>query len=279
MSEHEQMSQSEVQNLSGLNVLLTRPAMQAAGIAAAITAHGGKVIALPLLEIDPVIERADVERLKSLIMALDNYEIAIFISTNAATFGVEWIENYWPQLPAGIEAYAVGPGTAEILTKLPWLVHCADTGVTSEDLLALPGLQNVAGKRIALFRGLGGRELIAETLRERGARVDYLELYTRRVPEYSRESVLQQIEREGVNVVVTTSMQILESFVYLIDVRNVSPALLKKLHILVPSQRVQEKARAAGFTNVIDAGGADDQTVLHALQQCRTAMPMTQEVP
>ncbi len=265
MNNQEHMSAPEMQNLSGLSVLLTRPATQAAGIAAAIKERGGKVVSLPLLQIEAVTERADVERLKSFIMALDNYEIAIFISTNAATLGVEWIENYWPQLPAGIEAYAVGPGTAEILKQLSWPVRCADTGVTSEDLLALSGLQDVAGKRIALFRGLGGRELIAETLRKRGARVDYLELYTRRVPEYSRDSVLQQIEHEGVNVVVATSMQILETFLDLIDVGSVSHALLESLCIIVPSSRVQETARVAGFANIIDAGGADDQSVLHAL--------------
>lgn len=277
MIEPAHMSNPESQNLSGLCVLLTRPATQAEGIAAAIKACGGRVVSLPLLEIQAVTERADVERLKSFIMTLDNYEIAIFISTNAATLGVEWIDNYWPQLPEGIEAYAVGPGTAEILKQLPWSVRCADTGVTSEDLLGLPGLQDVAGKRIALFRGLGGRELIAETLRGRGARVDYLELYTRRVPSYSRACVLQQIEREGVNVVVATSMQILESFLELIDVRIVSPALLQNLRIIVPSQRVREQACTSGFANVIDAGGADDQTVLAALQRCRTTMPMIQE--
>lgn len=271
------MSVSPQDSLSGLSVLLTRPAAQAVAVADAIMARGGNVVSLPLLEIVPVTERIAVERLKTFIMALDNYDVAIFISTNAATLGVEWIENYWPQLPAGIEAYAVGPGTAEILRQLSWPVHCADTGVTSEDLLALTGLQNVTGKRIALFRGQGGRELIAETLRERGARVDYLELYTRHVPAYTPEDVLQKIDQHGINVVVTTSMQILDSFLTLLGPTIESSTMLQNLCVIVPSQRVREYAHAAGLVNAIDAGGADDQALLRTLHQCKSKLTNTTE--
>ncbi|MES3007263.1 MAG: uroporphyrinogen-III synthase [Pseudomonadota bacterium] len=258
--------------LAGLSVLLTRPAGQADKLAAAIQSLGGRVTQLPLLAIEAITERAAVERLKTFIMALDNYDAALFISTNAATLGLEWIENYWPQLPVGLESYAVGPGTAEILRQLPWPVHCSDSGVTSEHLLALPGLQNVAGKRIALFRGQGGRELLAETLRNRGARVDYLEIYQRRVPEYSHADVLKLIDDNVINAALATSQQILDSLIALLSVGKGAsqkmPERLQSLCVIVPSQRVREHALAAGFQQVIDAGGADDNTVLASLQQC-----------
>ncbi|MDO9316581.1 MAG: uroporphyrinogen-III synthase [Gammaproteobacteria bacterium] len=257
--------------LAGLSVLLTRPAGRADTQAAAIQSLGGRVTQLPLLAIEPITERAAVERLKTFIMALDNYDAAIFISTNAATLGLEWIENYWPQLPVGLEAYAVGPGTAEILRQLPWPVHCSDVGVTSEHLLALPGLQNVAGKRIALFRGQGGRELLAETLRERGARVDYLEIYQRRVPEYSRADVLKLIGDNAINAALATSQQILDSLIALLCVEGHLPQTLQDIRIVVPSQRVREHALAAGFRHVIDARGADDKAVLTSLQECQAA--------
>ena len=257
--------------LAGLSVLLTRPAGQADKLAAAIQKLGGQVTHLPLLAIEPITERGAVERLKTSIMALDNYDAAIFISTNAATLGLEWIESYWPQLPVGLEAYAVGPGTAEILRQLPWPVHCSDSGVTSEHLLALPGLQDVAGKRIALFRGQGGRELLAETLRERGARVDYLEIYQRRVPEYSRAVVLKVIEENAIDTVIATSQQILDSFIALLSVDGDLPQKMRGLRVVVPSQRVREFALATGFKHVIDASGADDKAVLTSLEQYKAA--------
>lgn len=269
--------------LRNCRVLLTRPVGQTDKLAAAIAAQGGTSMLLPLLSIAPVEERADTERVKSRILALDSYDAAIFISTNAAALGMEWIETYWPQLPLGLEAYAVGPGTAAILREHPWPVHCSTTGVTSEDLMALAGLQQLRGKRIALFRGKGGRELLAETLRERGAQVDYVELYTRQVPQHGRAEVLEQIARQGINCVVLTSLQVFESFLGLlkglgngssaIDMSQDKSAdpllgLQQTLTLIVPSARVEQNARRSGFLHVLNAGGADDLTVLACLRHC-----------
>jgi len=274
--------------LQQCRVLLTRPVGQVETLASAIALQGGETLCLPLLSILPVQERDDIERVKARILALDAFDIAIFISTNAAHLGLEWIENYWPQLPTGLEAYAVGPGTAAVLRQHPWPVHCADTGVTSEDLLALPGLQHVQGKRIALFRGKGGRELLAETLRERGAQVDYIELYARQVPAHTRTEVLEALHQKRINCVVLTSLQIFESFLNLLkgpeqsspalDLPQDTPAdpllaLQQSLTLIVPSARVEQNARRAGFFHVLNAGGADDKTVLACLRHCPARHP------
>jgi uroporphyrinogen-III synthase len=266
--------------LAHSRVLLTRPADQAHGLAAAIRAQGGQAFLLPLLNIAPVHSAEDTQRVRSRIMALDQYEIAIFISTNAATLGLEWIENFWPQLPVGLQACAVGPGTAAVLRQLPWPVHCATTGVTSEDLLALPVLQQVDGKRIALFRGKGGRELLADTLRERGAQVDYVELYTREAPAHRPLQTLALLQEQAINAVVLTSQQIFDTFhtllqqgVAALDVsQDSAPSALlvlqQNLTLVVPSARVEEVARRMGYPRVQNAGGADDQAVLACLRQC-----------
>jgi uroporphyrinogen-III synthase len=284
---HDSGMQALPKSLAACNVLLTRPQGRGDALAAAIVARGGSAMTLPLLEIVPVSANREVERIKSQIMALDQYDMAIFISTNAASFGLEWIENYWPQLPAGLEAYAVGPGTAEMLRTLSWPVHCSVQGVTSEDLLALPGLQDVKGKRIALFRGQGGREVLAENLRQRGARVEYLELYVRAVPRYDRDQVMQAIHEKKINTAVFTSMQIFDSFLALMGRDAASEVLIRDRDhteeqtfarqvqgwcVIVPSQRVLERAQEEGFRRVIDAGGADDQSVLSALQQCHSEL-------
>lgn len=260
--------------LKGCNVLLTRPALQATGVAHIIEAQGGHVVHLPLLEIEAISDRSDIEKVKSYVLALDQYDLAIFISTNAAKMGMAWISQYWPQLPIGLEAFAVGPSTADMLRDEAWLVHCSPRGVTSEDLLALPELVDVADKRIALFRGKGGRELIAQTLRDRGARVDYVEVYERHVPEYDREQVLTQMHNGKVNFAVLTSMQTLLGFMQLLGLKgddNPVPKetvrlLQESLQLIVPSQRVLEYAVAAGFKRVTDAGGASDDQVLACLR-------------
>lgn len=248
--------------LDGLNVLLTRPARQSLVLAACIEQAGGKVCQLPLIEIEPVSGEEALAGLKQKILDLDRYDAAIFISTNAAALGIEWIDRYWPQLPDGLEAFAVGPGTARELARLPWPVYHSEKGVTSEDLLALPQLKNIQGKRIALFRGQGGRELLAETLRQRGAEVDYLELYRRRTPDYSASCVDEMLREHRVNVIVVTSSQILEVLLHLLQDRSE----FLSLPVIVPSQRVLEQAKQAGFTQVLDASGAGEEAILQALQ-------------
>jgi uroporphyrinogen-III synthase len=262
-------------SLSNLRVLLTRPIGQATQLGSRIVAAGGSVQSLPLLAINPIDQREDVERVKAAILCLDHYDIAIFISTNAASLGLDWIDQYWPQLPMGLDAYAVGPGTAQILRRLTWLVHCSSTGVTSEDLLGLHGLQDIQGKRVALFRGQGGRELIASALRERGARVDYIELYQRSTPRYDKSELLKLIEESTPNTVVLTSLQIFEAYHGLIVSLDSSRdtearaliSLLRSPTLIVPSERVRQCALEAGYNRVLNAGGADDQTVFNALQQ------------
>lgn len=252
-------------SLQGLTVLLTRPAKQSESIVAAIHKSGGQVCQMPLIEIEPVSDAGELENLKAQILNLDRYNKAIFISTNAALLGLEWIDRYWPQLPAGLTAFAVGPGTAAILRQMSWPVFCSERGVTSEDLLALPELKHVQGERIALFRGRGGRELLAETLRDRGAEVDYLELYSRRTPDYTKDSVDTLINRETVGAIVVTSAQILEVLVHLLS----DSESVKTLPVIVPSQRVLEQAHLAGFTRVLNAGGAGDDAIMQALLQLR----------
>ncbi len=262
------------QKLNGYSVLLTRPALQADGIATMIERAGGQVVQLPLLEIEAICKPHDIEKVKSLVLSLDQYDLAIFISTNAARMGMEWINRYWPQLPMGLQAFAVGPSTAQLLKEEAWPVYVSPNGVTSEDLLALPELQDMQGKRVALFRGKGGRELIARTLRDRGARVDYIEVYERIVPEYEREQMLLQMQSKQVKCVVLTSMQSLLSFMHLLGMKSEDTPVLDEalalmqntLCLIVPSQRVREYALAAGFKHVIDAGGASDQLVFESVQ-------------
>lgn len=262
--------------LRGAKVLLTRPAGQAGGIAGLIEAAGGRAVHLPLLRIDAVSAPADVQRVKTQLLGLDQYEIAIFVSSNAAHMGLEWIEKYWPQLPMGLSAYAIGPSTADVLRAQTWDVHMPASGVTSEDLLVLPGLQDLHGKRVALFRGKGGRELIAQTLRERGAVVDYIEIYERHAPAYERAQILARILDMNINYAVLTSRHILSNFsdILGLDVKDGAVPtkpdaavlnLLARLNIIVPSARVVEFAREMGFARVIDAGGAGDEQVLASL--------------
>ena len=260
------MGMSKQTILSGVHVLLTRPQPwspeQAAKLPAAIRGLGGEVHLLPLIEIDPLTEQELEGPTKNRIMNLDQYDKAIFVSINAARIGMGWIDRYWPQLPTGLEAFAVGPGTGRHLQQLPWPVYWPPQGITSEDLLQLPQMQQVAGQRIALFRGVGGREVLAGTLRSRGATVDYLELYRRNPPAYDKQVLLDLLAQQPMDAVWVTSAQILE---VLLQFLHDDVAAMKDAVVIVPSERIRQLALDAGLPRVVNAAGADDETLVQVL--------------
>ena len=251
-------------SLAGLHVLVTRPIAHAKALREAIESHAGRVLSLPLIDIQPLEAASDIQSLTAKVQQLDRYQILIFVSSNAAKFGAESINNYWPQFPIGVSMVATGPATAEALRVfLGGDIIQPVLGVTSEDLLKLPLLEDVAGKKIAIVRGKGGRELMAATLQARGAQVDYLEAY-RRVPvEYDGASFCAQLRQSGVDVLSVTSGESLHRLQTLLADNKGEMSLLP---LLVPSERVGLQARECGFTNVVNSNGADTESILRALK-------------
>ena len=169
--------------LHGWRVLVTRPAAQAERLSDLIQKRGGEALQLPVIEISPP---ADPPGTENLLCRIGNADLGIFVSRNAVTWTWKLLgENRG--LPGNIRLLAVGEGTAAELSRAGFddVAHAGGTS-DSEALLQLPELQEerVRGKHVLIFRGMGGRELLADTLRQRGATVEYIEVYRRTAPSY-----------------------------------------------------------------------------------------------
>jgi uroporphyrinogen-III synthase len=254
-------------SLNNLTILVTRPDAQQHALLEAIAGAGGQSVSFPLLSIEGIEEKKAISSLRRQVENLDRFNLLIFISTNAAQFGCDLIDSYWPQFPVGIEVLAVGPSTAEaVKERLACSVISSQTGMASEDLLELPELKAVAGKRIALFRGVGGRELLAATLRERGAEVEYFEVYKRTTVAYADDALVNKIEATGVNVITAFSGESLNRLLQLATTDEQRKRLLA-IPVLVPSERVADLAAAEGFSSVYNANGANVAATLSTLQK------------
>ena len=98
-----------------------------------------------------------------------------------------------------LQWFSVGAATAQILADHGLDVSYPAAGDDSEALLELPQLREAIARpdaRVLIMRGEGGRELLAERLREQGASVDYLELYRRCLP-HMRRRLVQRIQRNA----------------------------------------------------------------------------------
>jgi|APSaa5957512535_1039671.scaffolds.fasta_scaffold56476_2 uroporphyrinogen-III synthase len=270
MGSSNQSSQSS--QLSGQIVLVTRPQNQHEAICTAINEHGGKAIHFPLFAIEPIDEAGLIQQIKTKIENLDNYQLVIFVSTNAVKFGTQWINDYWPQFPLGVAILAIGPSTAKNASlELNCKVIHSDAGASSEDILSLDELMQVDGKKVALVRGVGGRELLADSLRQRGAEVDYIEVYRRTPMSHSSDDLDNVLAEEKITTLTVTSGESLERLGQLLKGvgKDALPmnSLPLSLPLIVPSNRVAQQAEQLGFCKVILASGAGVEATINALQE------------
>lgn len=222
---------------------MTRPAHQAQALQRLIEAAGGRAFLFPLLDIKPL---NDPSRALSWIRDLARYDIAVFVSANAVEHGLRLIALHGGTL-GGAEVIAVGGATARRLEERG-ITRAAVPGVASSEgvlRLAMLGTDRVAGKRVLIFRGTGGRELLAEGLRRRGALVDYAEVYERAVTEIDPKPLLDLWDRGEIGAVIVTSAAALESLL------SMSAAIgserLLDVTLVILSERLAGRARQLGF--------------------------------
>lgn len=227
-------------------IVVTRPARQAAGLAAQLAALGATPIVFPAIAILPPADPAALARAHA---ALDRYDFAIFVSANAAEYGVP-ARGRWP---AHVAAFAPGPGTAAALAAAGLSgAQVPLASYDSEGLLALPALTAVAGKRVLIFRGDGGREVLAETLRARGAHVDYVDCYRRAVPQSGAGGLIEVLREGRAHALTLTSSEGLDNLCTLVGADAL--ALLQALPVFVPHPRIAAHAQQRGFRAIATAG-------------------------
>lgn len=226
--------------LSGLGVLITRPAGQAAGMRARVSELGGDPVLFPTLAILPPAVPA---RLPADWPACD---LALFVSPSAVRHGLALV----PTWPAGLRAAGVGEGTAAALRAagVGTVLAPADGG-DSEHLLALPELADLAGRRVLIFRGEGGRELLAKTLSARGARVEHVVCYRRGLPAANPAELLDTWRGGGIQAVTVLSSEGLDNLFTLLGEANAD--LIRATPLFAPHSRIAEHARALGISRPV----------------------------
>ncbi|HEY0974582.1 MAG TPA: uroporphyrinogen-III synthase [Solimonas sp.] len=223
-----------VSALQGLRVVVTRPAAQAEPLCRLLEQRGAAVRRLPLQVIEPVRNAAQAARQ---LAEHRDAQAWIFTSVNAVKFASTLDPGgVWP------DCIAVGAATAAALQARGEHVALPLSAHTSEGLLELEVLRDVADRKLLIVSGEGGRELLRETLQARGACVTKLPVYRRVSLPHPSEAVA--VALRGAQAAIITSG---ESLQRLHDLIAPEPAAHRALQLVVPSQRVVEQAEALGF--------------------------------
>ncbi|CAI8921441.1 Uroporphyrinogen-III synthase [Pseudomonas sp. IT-232MI5] len=242
-------------------LLLTRPAEDCAALAETLAAQGIFSSCLPLLEIAPLPVS---EKIRRAITQLPSCSAVIVVSKPAARIALDLLDG---TSALTMPWFSVGAATAQILLDHGLDANFPADGDDSEALLQLPRLREAIsqpGAQVLILRGEGGRELLAERLRERGASVEYLELYRRDLPAYAPDELPRRIAAERLNGLVVSSGQ---GFEHLRQMAGDAWPTIAPLPLFVPSPRVAELARAAGAQTVVDCRGASAAALLTALRE------------
>jgi uroporphyrinogen-III synthase len=230
-----------------------------------IEAEGGRALCFPVLEI---LDPHDPAPFLALIDRLEQFDIAIFISANAVSRAMSGILARRP-LPPGLKLATVGKGSARELERLGYRVDiCPPKKFNSEALLELPELQAVAGKRVVIFRGEGGRELLADTLKARGAQVEYAEVYRRTPPNTDTTELMRHWVRGEIDLVIVTSNEGLRNLFDMVG--KLGQQWLRSSQLVVISERTAELAKELGFKHPpILAEEASDEAIIEAIRRWR----------
>lgn len=244
--------------LDGITVVVTRPAAQARRFLELAQAAGATCIPYPTLQIDRIaLDDETRARLHG-----RSWDWAIFTSSNAVESALEQC-----QPPLAMRQAAVGRATARTLEQRGIPVDARPESANSEGLLELPEFAELGGRGVLLVKGSGGRELLRDALRARGADVLELAVYRRSVTPPTEAATIQlrlALSSAGSLVVAVTSTEVLQSL--LDHLAGVDAAQVRRQTLLVPGPRVAAAATRLGWTGpIVEAATAEDEAMLAAL--------------
>jgi len=235
--------------LDKTGIVITRPRAAAEVLAAELLAAGARPFVFPALAIE---ELPWSDRIAQSLAHLPNASWAVFVSANAVERGLAAASRAgaWP---VNVRVAAVGEATAQALHAAGFRdVLAPHERHDSDALLALGPLQDVAGQRVTIFRGEGGRERLKEGLEARGAHVEYIECYRRVRPNADAAPLLGAWSRGEVDAVSVLSGETLENFLAMIG--SDGKRLAARTPLLVPHEAVARHRDATLFARAIVTG-------------------------
>jgi uroporphyrinogen-III synthase len=249
-------------NLQGAGVLITRPLMQSAGMAALVDAHQGVAYVFPSLEIT----LQPFDELQASLVRVRAGDVLVFVSFNAVISVFNEISDTLRFQLASAQIAAIGERTQAALEAENLFVAISPEHghQDSEGLLHHPLLQDLTGRHVYIVRGQSGRETLRETLLERGAQLDYIQAYTRGTPrDYDCTAIMQAFAAGQIQYVMLTSFAAFENLYQMLG--SAADSILESAQLVAPGARVAQKIRDGYPFPVRIAKNASDREMLAAI--------------
>ena len=232
----------------GLNIVITRPKHQNSVLAEKCRLLGIGCHCFPCIDITPL----DLTSVHTqLEYALDEYDFVCFTSPNAVFHGL----NSLPQLkhlPAHTHVAAVGESSARALRSNGFSnIITPATTTDTEGLLSALEQYPLAGRKVLIIKGIGGRELLKSALQNQDCVVNTCDVYQRVLPTTNNPLP------EQIDAICFTSSESAENFMQLNNLAE--DTWLLDCQTLVGHPKISEKVSSLGFkkTPIIAASPTD----------------------
>lgn len=219
-------------------ILITRPLGQQAQLKARLEQAGIKAWFYPTIQITPIKESQE-----HIDQALQAAHWLIFPSGNAVECG-------WGQIQDKVNHFtklaAVGKATAEKLKQQTQKsVLYPQTTQDSEGLLECPEFENPTGQSIVIIKGEGGRTTLKETLEQRGAVMQTLNVYKRELPEPNHKLLNEALAHHP--IILTQSAESIDN---LKTMAGQKWHEITQRHFAVTHPKIAEHAKSMGITQI-----------------------------
>ena len=126
----------------------------------------------------------------------------------------------------------------------------------------MPQLQAIAGQKVLIVRGEGGRETLADNLRAKGANVEYLTVYKRMLPTLDNTDLNQLVAKQQLLITITSG-ETLQNLIALVNTSQ--QATLRELPLVVISDRIKHLAEDLGFKRIVVTSRPDNAAILETI--------------
>jgi len=245
-----------------MTVLVTRPSPAGKALVQLLQKHHISAIHTPLIQFAT---GRELKLLPHTLHSLQAGDIVFAVSQTSVQFAQQALRTHNQHWPTHLTYLAIGQATALCLENVTrcQVFYPKDREI-SEHLLKLEQLRSVKGKNVLILRGNSGRELVAEALTRRGAKVTFVECYQRQYIDYSSDILFTDWQRDNIRTIVITSAEMLQRIFTLAQPTHHFWLLSRQL--IVVSERIADLARQLGWTKIKIASNADNISLLSALK-------------
>ncbi len=194
----------DTQPLFGKKIVVTRTRNQASKLTGMLVSLGARVIEFPTIEIKKL---NNLSPLKKSLSLIEQYNWIIFTSQNAINIFFDELFTSGKDVRAlgGNKIAVIGKASGDELKKYGILPDMIPDKFVAESLLDEFSKYNITGQKILIPCSSDARMTLTDGLKEMGANVDRIHIYSAEIPQIIDEKLMDEVKKADIITFTSSS--------------------------------------------------------------------------